>query len=80
MRYYCLFFKHILFYEMVDGNGHKIYAFIAEKENIYSTYDENKRTITEKNDNIYNRHINFCQILSLRYQTSETWSLLRNPE
>ena len=48
MRYYCLFFKHILFYEMVDGNGHKIYAFIAEKENIYSTYDENKRTITEQ--------------------------------
>ena len=45
LRYYCLFFKHILFYEMVDGNGHKIYAFIAEKENMY---DENKRKIKRK--------------------------------
>ena len=47
---------------MVDGIGHKIYAFIAEKENMY---DENKRKMKEKNDNINNRYINILTVFLL---------------
>ena len=54
---------------------------LSQKKKTYTVHTtRTSEQLQNKNDNIYNHHINFCQILSLRYQTSETWSLLRNPE